>query len=147
MPADILQRHHPGSWPLVAVAFLAAVAFIFLQNESFHRDYARYVAVPPSPSIASLHFVRLTIEFEDGRRRAFEGAYGSGMSALAALRGSGEAGTFDIATNGQGQVVAIAGTLNRSGRQWRWYRNGALMSDLPGHVEVRPGDRLSFRYE
>lgn len=133
-------------WFLAIAAAVLAVAFIFLANESFYRDYQGYFTKDQEPPHAPAT-ARLTIDFGDGRRRAFEGEVAVGMTALSALRTAQAAGSFSLAINQNGEVNEIGGLANSGGRKWRAYRNGALLTDVPGHAEVAAGDRIIFRYE
>lgn len=143
----VLREHNSAYWVIAGAGFLAAVAFIFFQNEAFYRDFLQYASVPPSPPAAEFRAARLTIDFGNGTKRAFEGESDNGMTILSALRLSGEAGQFESMADARGQIVSIAGVKNGSGKRWRAYRNGVAATDLPGHIEVQPGDRIVFRYE
>lgn len=143
----IFREHHHAYWVITGGGFLAVVALIFFQNEKFYRDFLEYVKTPPPPSIAGFHTARLTIDFGNGSRRAFEGESRAGMTILSALRLAGEAGRFSIVTDARGQIVAVAGVKSGARNQWRAYRNGAAVADLPGHTEIRAGDRIVLRYE
>ncbi|MBI4132435.1 MAG: hypothetical protein HY474_02270 [Candidatus Sungbacteria bacterium] len=142
----VLQEHRSAYWVVVLGGFLAAVALIFFQNEAFYRDFLTYLRIEPSPPAASRP-ARLTIDFGGGRKRAFEGQIEEGMTILAALRRSGEAGEFAVLTDARGEITAVAGIRSSAAKRWRIYRNGAAVTDLAGHVELQPGDRIEMRYE
>lgn len=143
----ILREHHPAYWVIAGAGFLAAVALIFFENDAFYRDFLEYVRTSPPPPIAGFHTARITLDFSNGSKRAFEGESRAGMTILSALRLAGEAGRFGIVTDERGQIVAVAGVKNGARKQWRAYRNGAAATDLPGHTEIKAGDRIVLRYE
>lgn len=133
------------AWAAAVGAFLIAVAVIFFQNEAFYRDFQDYISLSVPP--ASPPRARLTIDFGNGQKRAFEGQANAGMTALAALRVSQAAGGFEAVTSQRGEVVRIADVANSAAKRWRIYVNGTPTADLPGHTEIQPGDRITFRYE
>lgn len=126
---------------------MGAVALIFFENDAFYRDFTGYVASTSPPSVRQFRSARLTIDFGNGAKRAFEGKSQAGMTILSALRLSGDAGQFKITTDERGVIVSIAGVKNVSGKRWRVYQNGTAVGDLPGHIGVESGDRITLRYE
>ncbi|OHA08384.1 MAG: hypothetical protein A3B37_01620 [Candidatus Sungbacteria bacterium RIFCSPLOWO2_01_FULL_59_16] len=144
-----LGRRDLACWVItVAVAGLAFSAIQY-QREAFSRDYDRYISglTAPIPRSKPARPTRLTIDFGNGTKRAFEGEAQVGMTALSALRASQEAGTFGVRTDDRGRVLEIAGIAAGGGREWRILLNGSPIQDLPGHVEIKPGDKILFRYE
>ncbi len=137
------------SWFVIVAAFFGAVGWIFAANESFYRDHASYFSGLSSPPIASLRpsSVRVEIHFLNGTKRAFRGAAAEGLTALAALRASGEAGRFPVRTDERGQILEIARLRSTPLRRWVLTVNGVRQSELAGHIELRGGDRVVFRYE
>ncbi|MDP3727108.1 MAG: hypothetical protein Q8R35_00535 [bacterium] len=143
----VLHEHRGAYWVVAAAGFFGAVILIFIQNESFYRDFLSYSRIPPSPPAGAFHTARITIDFGNGTKRAFEGAPGDGMTILSALRLAEEAGQFSVRTDSVGNITTVAGVRNGGGKRWRAYRNAAPVSDLPGHIEVRAGDRILLAYE
>lgn len=139
------HRHLRLAWPLTLGAFLVAVAVIFFENEAYYRDFQRYLSIPEMPRV--LRRVRLTIDFSHGEKRAFEGTAGSGLTAVSALYAAGAAGGFESVLSSRGEVRSIAGFPNTALRRWKAYLNGAPLTDLPGHTDLKPGDRVLLRYE
>ena len=132
---------------ITVAAFLGAAWLMVSQYNAFVSDFERYVtlmgpleAAPPKP-------VRVTIDFGNGTKRAFLGETEKGMTILSALRASGEAGRFEAATDDRGKLLAIAGIGAAGKGGWGVYLNGTSVDDLPGHVEIGPGDKIEFRYE
>lgn len=134
------------NWTIFLAAFFLALGFIFFENDLFYRDFAEYFSsfAPPAPEVSP---TRVTIDFGNGKRRAFEGEVERGTTAVLALRASEAAGGFHAVTDDHGRIVSIAGVKNDDGRKWRAYRNNAFVGDIPGNVEIGPGDRITFRYE
>ncbi len=143
----ILQQHHNGYWVIVVGGFLGAVALIFFQNDAFYRDFTGYFTLSPPPPARQFRSARVTIDFGNGTKRAFEGESQAGMTILSALRLSGDTGRFKIATDERGAILSIAGVRNALGKRWRVYRNDSMVQDLPGHIGVAAGDRITLRYE
>lgn len=126
---------------------MGAVALIFFQNDAFYRDFTGYFASSSPPLVRQFRSARVTIDFGNGTKRAFEGESQAGMTIISALRLSGDAGQFKITTDERGAIVSIAGVRNASGKRWRVYRNGLIGEDLPGHIGIEAGDRITLRYE
>lgn len=133
-------------WMITVGAFLGAVSWIFFENESFYREFTA-LAPPPSLTPSSFRPVRLTLDFGDGRKRAFEGPVEEGMTIAQILRLAESAGQFQARFNERGEVIDIAGVSRSRLKRWQTYRNGERLQNLPGHIEIRPGDRVVFRYE
>lgn len=142
-----LRAHRSAYWIGVGVCAVGAAALIFFENNSFYRDFLDYARTPPPLKIREFHSARLTIDFSDGRKRAFEGAAPDGTTILTALRLASTAGRFSIGVSSRGEIMAIAGVRNTANRRWRVSLNRATVSDLPGTVEVRGGDRIVLTYE
>lgn len=140
------KPHEKIYWLIFLASFLAAALFIFFQNESFYRDYIKIFS-PPSSETPQLKPVRLTIDFNNGEKRAFEGRAASGMTIVSALRVAQNVGRFAVAIDKGGRITDIAGVKNNAGKNWDIYVNKALISDLPGHIEIKPGDGIVFKYE
>lgn len=147
MPAKAnLHKSEFLYWAIVIAVFLAAVAAIFYENEVFYQEFLGYFSFS-SPTPALFHPARVTIDFGNGKKRAFEGRVESGMTIFSALRASQDAGGFEIITDNRGRVVAVNGVKNVREKQWGLYMNGVSITTLPGNIEIQPGDRIVFRYE
>ncbi len=136
-------------WCIVGIVSVAAALVIFLENNSFYWESEGYFSMPDSSPIASKSAppTRVTIDWGGTARRAFQGSVEDGMTALSALRASALAGGFLVRTDEQGRLIAIGEAGAGAGREWRMYVNDAEVYDLPGHVAIRPGDKVTFRYE
>jgi len=140
-------RYEPIHWYLLVGVATAAAAVIFFGNDSFYRDFTGYFAPPPTVREVSNGAARLTLDFGNGKRRAFAGTVESGMTILSALRAAEIAGRFSAFTDERGTLVEVAGIRNNAAGRWRVYRNNVAVGDLPGHTEIQPGDRIVLRYE
>src|SRR3989344_7308284 len=93
-PAEKLQ------WVILLAAFAAAIGVIFFQNDKFYEDYRGYIAgIPSAPGSGNGLLTRVTIDFGNGTKRAFQGPVETSMTLLAALRAAGDAGEFTVTTD------------------------------------------------
>ncbi len=136
-------------WLAVAAAFIAAVGVIFTANDSLQSEHHKNFSALPTPAIQELRpqTVRLQIEFANGRKRAFRGQAQAGMTVLSALRASAEAGGFSVRTDERGLIVEIGNDRNSAAQRWAFFLNAERRADLAGHVELKAGDKMVFRYE
>ena len=105
-----------------------------------------YVPVPGSDKPA-----RLTIKFDDGRARAFEGPVIENMTVLQALLSASYGGSFDVkySLNEDGSInlSSINGTANGP-KKWNFYLNGEpIGSGEINKVKIKKGDSIEARYE
>lgn len=133
-------------WFITVGAVSVAVALIAFEYERFRRDMQRYAASPPL-LLSLRHPVRLTIDFGGGVRRAFLGEVQPGMTLVSALRAAADVGRMEFTLDKGGAVVAIGGIAAGTGGRWRAYRNGTAVADLPGGIDIRPGDQIILRRE
>src|SRR3989344_7383599 len=109
---------------LVVVVFLSVSWFIFSSNERFSRDMSLYSAVPSLPNEKIGGPIRLTIDFGEGKRRAFEGSAPTPITAADVLRYSGNTGGFSSSFMLAGEIIEIGGIPSADGKSWQWYLNG-----------------------
>lgn len=117
---------------LVAAALAAGALFVFLV---LLRGPA--VIRPTEP-----HFAVLTVDFNNGTMRAFEGPVVANMTAAHALRASAIAGGFllEIPSPPASEEIIIEG---RKG--WRAWRNGRELFGRLDTVLLQAGDTLFLR--
>lgn len=146
--------HDPsGFYTAIAVlVFLAVLTLIFSWNDAFYSDYQIYFSsLDLSPSAASVRISNnvghVTIDFGNGRMRAFEGQVQSGMTILSALNVSSRAGKFDAKADERGRIVNIDGVKNNSGKRWQTYLNETIVHSEPADTLIRGGDDIAFRFE
>ena len=105
-----------------------------------------YLPVPGSDKPA-----RLTIRFDDGKVRAFEGPVEKNMTVLQALISASYGGGFDLrySLNEDGSInlASINSTINGP-KKWHLYLNGELIgAEEMNRVKIKKGDSIEARYE
>lgn len=116
-------------WLLPILAFLI-LGVVFFINE----------AAPSSPE--SSEEAWLTIDFGNGRVRAFRGVVIPQMNARVALLAAAESAGFEVVFDPQtGEVRAINGSDGR----WEVAKEGDGISSVPATISVAAGDRLLLR--
>ncbi|MBI2639789.1 MAG: hypothetical protein HYW90_02765 [Candidatus Sungbacteria bacterium] len=133
-------------WAILFAVFLGAVAFIFILNESFNNDFLSYSQTIPAVFKEKNSFVRVTVDFGDGKRRAFEGKILAPITAFEALQASQAAGGFSLKVTLTGDIADIDG-VRPGEKQWKWYLNGFQEERLILDVPVSGGDKVLVKYE
>ena len=134
-------------WVILLAVFFGTVAVIFVLNDDFYNDYRSYLDIVPLKPRERSAMVRVTIDFGNGKKRAFEGEATSAMSAAEALRASQEAGKFSLKITLSGEITEIDRVRAASGKKWQWYLNSNLQEKPVLDVEVRGGDKVLIKYE
>lgn len=94
----------------------------------------------------------LSIYFENGQIRKFEGSVESDMTVLEALYAASLNGNFEVKyfldKDGKTNLLSIDKLINGLGKNWQAYLNDALISiyDL-NKTKLRPGDNIVIKYE
>jgi len=105
-----------------------------------------YVPVPGFDKPA-----RLTIKFDDGKVRAFEGPVVENMTVLQALLSASYGGNFDVrySLNEDGSInLSSINGMTNGPKRWNFYLNGKLIgSGEISKVKIRKGDSIEARYE
>lgn len=142
-----------GLYTTISVlVFLATLMLIFSWNDAFYSDYQNYFS-SNTPSLSAIDsrqansIGRVTIDFGNGRLRAFEGEVQSGMTILAALNAASQVGKFDAKTDTQGKIVNIDGVKNNGSKRWQAYINEVPVREEPAGTLIRGGDDIYFRFE
>lgn len=133
-------------WAILFAAFLGTVSFIFILNDSFNNDFFSYSQTIPTVFKEKNPFVRVTVDFGDGRRRAFEGKVLSPITAFEALQASQTAGGFSLNITLAGDIADIDG-VRPGEKRWRWYLNGFAEERPILDVPVFGGDKILVKYE
>lgn len=105
-----------------------------------------YVPIPGSDKPA-----RLTIKFDDGKVRAFEGPVIENMTVLQALLSASYGGDFDVRysfnKDGSINLSSINGVANGP-KMWNFYLNGEpIRSGDINKVKIKKGDSIEVKYE
>lgn len=149
MPESDPQQRHTARWAALGAGLIALAALLSFARLPLHLDFLKYAA-PQSgeqPERQSGNSARLNIDFGNGKIRAFKGEVETGMTIISALRIAGEIGRFDAVTDERGWVVDIDGFKAGDAKRWQAYVNNRPADDLPGHIEIKPGDKITLRYE
>jgi hypothetical protein len=105
-----------------------------------------YVPVPGSNKPA-----RLTIKFEEGKVRAFEGPVEGDMTILKALLSASRGGGFDVRyyldEDGNINLLSIDQSVNGP-KKWSFYLNGgSVRTEDIDKVKIKKGDLIEAIYE
>lgn len=149
MPESDPQQHHMARWAALGAVLIALAALLFFTRSPLRLNFLKYAASPSGeqPARQSRNSAQLNIDFGNGKIRAFKGEVETGMTIISALRIAGEIGRFDAVTDERGRVVNIDGFKADGAKHWQAYVNSRPADGLPGHIELRPGDRIILRYE
>lgn len=134
-------------WLLLLAVFFGTVAVIFVSNDNFANDFHSYLTLPPPTQKAVNSSLRVTIDFGNGKKRAFEGSVDSSITAGQALRLAAEAGGLPLTITLAGDITQIQNVRSQSEKQWRWYLNGQAEHRAILDVAVRGGDKILIKYE
>lgn len=134
-------------WVALFSVFLAAVAAIFVWNASFYNEFLAYFKATPAVSLGKNTAARVTIDFGNGKKRAFEGDVMSPISAAEALRAASTAGRFSLNMALSGEISDINGVRELREKGWRWYLNGEPQLRPMPDVLIRGGDKILLKYE
>jgi len=135
-----------AKWLILFLVFTGAIAFIFILNNSFYNDFLFYFKTDPVSYKEKSSLVRITVDFSDGRKRAFEGKVLSAITAFEALRAAQAVGGFSLNVTLAGDISDIEG-VRADGKRWRWYLNGAPEGRPILDVPVSGGDKILVKYE
>lgn len=131
-------------WLIVAVAAIGTLAGIYILSGYLEKE----ATIAPGPAVSQKKAdagARVTIDFGNGKKRAFKGEVVEGMTVYDALVASREVGGFSLSFKGDA-INEIDGVKNNS-HIWRSYVNGKPLADLPQFEEIKPGDEIVFKFE
>src|SRR3989344_2363692 len=94
-------------WLLLMIVFFGTVAALFVSNDRFSKDFYSYMIFPDLKKEEINTLVRVTIDFGNSKKRAFEGSVTSPLIAGQALRFAGEAGGMALKITLAGDVAEI----------------------------------------
>lgn len=123
----------------VALLALSAAAILFFATQ-------KPPAVVTDADMEIIGKITFTIDFNNGKKRVFEGAVVAGESLADILSQSAKAGDFSFKLDGKANVAAIGTLAARGGRFWRWYQNGERVAN-PQKVSLKAGDLILLKYE
>jgi len=138
------RRHYPlatmnmdnnlfkNYWFWVVVILVVGILFFYLPMPGFDKP------------------AQLTIKFNDGNVRTFEGPVEGDMTILQALLSASRGGDFDVkySLNGNNVNLASIGNVVNGPKEWHFYLNGQEVrtADI-GTTQIKRGDLIEARYE
>lgn len=134
-------------WFLLMAVFFGTVAVLFVSNDRFSNDFYSYLTFPASKQKNINTLVKVTIDFGNGKKRAFEGSIDSPITAGQALRGAAEAGGLPLKITLAGDITEIGQLRNQGDKRWRWYLNGNSQTQSILDAIVHGGNTVLLRYE
>ncbi|MEK7154242.1 MAG: hypothetical protein AAB792_01665 [Patescibacteria group bacterium] len=103
------------------------------------------------PAPGSNEPARLTIRFDDGRARAFEGPVEEDTTVLQALISASSGGDFDLRYSlDEGNNVNLASIDGAFGgtKKWHFYLNGqSVRTEDISRIKIKKGDSIEAKYE
>lgn len=132
MISNFLKRY----WVWMAAALVLGTAFFYLKFN-----------LPLGGTRA-----QLTLNFENGESRKFEGAVAADMTILEALYSSSLGGDFELRysmqEDGAVALAKIDGIINFGNRSWHFYLNKTSVktSDI-NKIKIKTGDFIEAKYE
>ena len=134
-------------WFILLAVFFGTVAVIFVLNDDFSNDFQVYSEVQPLKPRERNAALRVTIDFGNGKKRAFEAEVASPLSAAEALRATQEVGKFTLKIGLNGEITEIDRVKAAGQKRWHWYLNGNPEERPILDVMVRGGDKVLVRYQ
>ncbi|MFY9462275.1 MAG: hypothetical protein WAP51_03690 [Candidatus Sungiibacteriota bacterium] len=134
-------------WLLLMAVFFGTVAVLFVSNDRFSNDFYSYMTFPALKQKEISTRVLVTIDFGNGKKRAFEGSVASPLTAGQALRFAGEAGGMALKITLAGDVTEIEKVRNQGDKRWQWYLNGRVENRSILDATVHGGDKVLVKYE
>lgn len=144
---QLLLERPPIQWTILLVVFFGTAGAIFVLNDNFYNEFRLYSDITPIKSIEHPRVVRVTIDFGNGKKRAFEGEVVTAMSAAEALREAQKIGSFSLKIMLNGDIAELGGFISGPTKRWRWYLNNSAESRPILDVTIGGGDKILLKYE
>ena len=130
------------------VVFAAAVLFIFVQNRRMEAETNSLSDGIIKNGIIKIRPLktRITIDYGNGKKRAFEGAVIEGMNLQDVFWGVEASAGIVFSVKNQ-EIESVDGVKNRSLKKWNYYINEAKQDGNPLEKEIGAGDKIVVRYE
>lgn len=137
------QSHSKYYWVIVGVAALAVLGTVFVLSDYLAKD----ATISPEQVKKAEEKARLLIDFGNGKKRAFRGEIVEGMTVYDALAASQEAAGLSFSLKGEGDAVEEIDGVKNNSHEWRYYVNGEPAKVSPQFEEIKPGDKIVFKFE
>lgn len=125
--------------PILIIALFVILGLAVYAGNIFFKEKAPY----QTPAVSSPIYAVIEIDFNNGKKRAFEGELGGGVYPLAlALQSVAEEGQFAVSIK-EGSVEHIAGVNG----PWKIYQNGAILQRPPESLTITGGDYYVLKKE
>ena len=130
------------------VVFAAAVLFIFDQNRRMEMETNLLTDGIIRNGIIKMRPLktRITIDYGNGKKRAFEGAVIEGMNLQDVFWGV-EASAGVVFSVKNEEIISVDGVKSRLPRKWNYYINEAMQDGNPLDKEIGAGDKIVVKYE
>ena len=135
-------------WFITVAVFTAAVLFISDQNrrmEAETKELAEGMAKNGIIKIRPLK-TRITIDYGNGKKRAFEGAVIDGMNMQDVFWGVEHSAGIVFSVKNE-KIESVDGVKSRPPQKWNYYINEVKQNGNPLDKEILAGDKIMLKYE
>lgn len=135
-------------WLIIIAAFTAAVLFIFDQNRRTEAEIKSLTEGIIKNGIVRIRPLktRITIDYGNGKKRAFEGGVIDGMNLQDVFWGV-EASAGIVFSVKNDKIESVDGVKGRMPKKWNYYINEVRQNGNPLDKEIGAGDKIMLRYE
>lgn len=141
------MKKYKNNYILMIIAFFLLIVSIFtvfwFSSDSFNLK---------TPEIIGKAI--LTIDFGNGKKRAFEGEIIKGETLVDVLSQSSKAGGFSYELNEGSEIVLFIDAsykeknfLKNNDKSWRWYLHDKKIDRSPSEIAPKNGDDILIKYE
>lgn len=88
----------------------------------------------------------LTVDFGNGRKRAFEGNIVKSETFFDALNQASKAGNFSYKLDEKNNLAAVESFVKNGEKSWSWYLNGKKISTA-NEIFLKNNDKILIKYE
>lgn len=89
----------------------------------------------------------LTIDFGNGKKRAFEGNIIENETPIDVLNQAAKAGNFSYKLDEKSNLAAIDNFGSGKNKSWRWYLNGEKINKSVNEISLKSGDKILIKHE
>ncbi|OHA07209.1 MAG: hypothetical protein A2934_03405 [Candidatus Sungbacteria bacterium RIFCSPLOWO2_01_FULL_47_10] len=146
----MFKTPHFFYWLITAIVFVGAVILIFFRNEEFIRESNMLTTELMQNAVKKpLPKTRLTVDYGNGKKRAFEGSAAPGFNLQDVFRGIESSVGVEFRVENGGNLFAVDGIPERAEKRWILSVNGKNPAEDPMFLstEIHPGDKIVVHYE